>query len=57
MIIVTSEYILLNPKLNETNNIKNNTKVEHNKNSKVSVNVFEKIIVQFHVLRPFIWYK
>ena len=32
MIIVTSEYILLNPKLNETNNIKINTIVEHNKN-------------------------
>ena len=32
MIIVTSEYILLNPKINETINTKNNTIVEHNKN-------------------------
>ena len=31
MIIVTSEYIFLNPKLNEMNDFKNNTLLEHNR--------------------------
>ena len=41
MIIVTSEYIFLYPKLNEKNDIKNNTIVEHIK--KYGDNHFRKI--------------
>ena len=53
MIIVTTEYFLLNPKLNEINDIKNNTIVEHNKKYgdnhcrkiefKYNINFFDKI--------------